>query len=721
MGMTRLFCTAAVFCIGAAFLVGQYRRVHVHEIMTLPPDSIAVGSLLSPALGDTVLLVGIVTVPPVLDPATDRRPLLWAGARWVSFLRDSNPNLQAYAGINVLQADTTVLATYFDRVRPGDYVEILVRITNFPTNTDPIRNRLGPTQAEVITGAQARPVEFLDYDRPLPNPIPVQISDFYRGPVGSSIPNIEQGPRYVGMLVELHDVTVVANQPVIVLSDDQGNQMYMRDQSGYFTTRAHRLRDFTPYPVGQRIRRIRGYITASTVGGQPQSFMITPVYPEDVELGTTPPVITSVERDRARPFPRSDEPVTIRIGIRRGDFPITSVRLRYTVGGPDTLSVEAAASDDTLFTATIPPQPAESLVRYWVEATDSAGMQVRMPLTGTYFYKVLDRPARIADIRHTLNPNGASGYIGFRVLLEGVITADTSDIPNNAAPRMYMQDDTTASSGIWLHTTATTDPIRSFRRGDKIRVSGVIAELGARAQDWHVTALTSIALVDQGGDGGFISSGNVVPPVILRTRDIAGKRQGESPAEGWESMLVEFRNIVVSDTNADAPSNFGEFYIVDADAFGTPEELTSRVRVETDDGATRYGTRGTDGKIVLQYGQRLDYIRGILFYSFGNYKLVPRKDDDVGLSVHVPWQGTALFNEVPRHLLSRVLELPISLGAGRVTVEVYSALGQRLWRWQGAIGMHPLRLGLPESAAGMYFVVVSAVNQRVTMPILLTP
>ncbi len=716
--MRRVLSCVVVTSVAVSVLTGQYRRVHVHEIMTLPPDSLAVGSLLSPFVGDTVLLVGIVTVPPVLDPASDRRPLLWAGARWVTFLRDSNPQLNAYAGINVLQADTTVQTTFFDRIRPGDYVEVLVRITNFPSSSDPIRNRLGPTQAEVITGPQARPVEFLDYGVPLPEPIPVQISDFYTGPVGASTPNIERGSRYVGMLVELRDVTVVANQPVIVLSDDAGNQMYLRDQSGYFTTRSHRLRDFTPYPIGQRIRRIRGYITASTVGGQPQSFMITPVYPEDVELGTTPPVITSVQRDVARPFPRSSDTVPITIGVRRGDFPLAFVRLAYTTGG-DTVRVPALQQGDTLFVATIPPQPPESLVRYWVEAADSAGTLVRMPVSGVYFYKVLDRAARIADIRHTLNPDGSSGYAGFRVVVEGIITADTSDIPNNAAPRMYLQDDTTAFSGIWLQTTATTDPIRSFRRGDKIRVSGIVAELGARAQDRHVTALTSLALVDRNGDGGYISGGNTVPAVVVRTRDLAGKRQGEAPAEGWESMLVEFRNVVVADTNADAPSNFGEFSIVDEELFGTPEEATARVRVETDDGATSYGTRGTDGKRVLPRGQRLEYIRGILFYSFGNYKLVPRKDDDIGLVSEVPKLAPSALVRFQPQPAQDIVELLLPEGVQQAAVELYTPLGKRLWQWQGRVFSNPVRLRLTELPSGLYMAVVSTREQRWAVPLLI--
>ncbi len=712
--------SALILCMAALVLVGQYRRVHVHEIMSLPPDSLAVGSLLSPWIGDTVLLVGIVTVPPVLDPASDRRPLLWAGARWVTFLRDSDLSRNAYAGINVLQSDTTVLTTYFDRIRPGDYVEVLVRITNFPSSTDPLRNRLGPTQAEVITGPQARPVEFLDYGLQLPEAVPVSIADFYSGPVGSSVPNIERGSRYVGMLVELRDVTVVANQPVIVISDNEGNQMYLRDQSGYFTTRAHRLRDFTPYPIGQRIRRLRGYITASTVGGQPQSFMITPVYPDDVELGTTPPVITSVQRDRARPFPRSTEAVPLQIGVRRGDFPLAYVRLVATTGA-DTLQLDAVAHSDTLFTASIPPQPAESIVRYWVEAADTAGTIVRMPPSGVYFYKVLDRPPRIADVRQSVHPNGQSGYVGFRVVLEGIITADTSDIPNNGAPRIYIQDDTAAFSGLWLHTISTTDPLRSFRRGDKIRISGTVAELGARAQDQHVTALTSVALVDQGGDGGFISSGNVVPAVILRTRDIAGRRQGEAPAEGWESMLVEFRNVIVADSNADAPSNFGEFTIVDAELFDTPGETTARLRVETDDGATHYGTRGTDGKIVLQRGQRLEYIRGILFYSFGNYKLVPRKDDDIGLSVAVPWESRSPYVGAPRVVVGSLLELELPPSSHRVTVELYSLLGYRVRQWYGAALSSPVQLDLTGLAAGTYLVVVTTAEYRRVSSVLVVP
>jgi hypothetical protein len=712
----RMYGIAALLC--ASLWAQNYPRLHVHEIMTLPPDSLAVGSLLSPRLGDTVLLVGIVTVPPVLDPVSDRRPLLWAGARWVTFLRDSNPELTAYAGINVLQADTTVTSTYFDRIRPGDYIEVLVRITNFPTSADPVRNRLGPTQAEVITGAAARPVEFLDYERPLPQPIPVQISDFYTGPVGSGVPNIASGSRYVGMLVELHNVTVVANQPVIVLSDDQGNQMYMRDQSGYFTTRAHRLREFVPYPVGQRIRRIRGYITASTVGGQPQSFMLTPVYPEDVELGTAPPVITSVSRDPARPFPSSAEPVPIRIGVRRGDYPVSAVRLVY-VRGQDTTVLTAQALGDTLFQAEIPPQPAESLVAYWVEVTDSAGTRVRMPVSGVYFYKVLDRAPKIADIRHTLNPDGSSGYVGFRVTVEGVITADTSDIPNNASPRMYMQDDTVAFSGIWLHTSATTDPLRSFRRGDRIRVSGIVAELGARAQDRQVTALTALALVDRNGDGGFISSGNTVPPVLVTTREIAGRRQGEMPAEGWESMLVELRDCVVADSNADAPSNFGEFTVVDAELFDTPQEASARLRVETDDGATSYGTRGTDGKRVLQRGQRIRVLRGILFYSFGNYKLVPRKDEDIELVSDVEHYGGAapvrIFPQPAREWVE--VELPEAFRKQWLHVELHDLLGRTVARWRLLWDAPALRFSTEEMPSGLYRLLLKSSNAVLSVPV----
>ena len=260
-----------------------YPEVSVQDIMTLPADSISAGSLRSPLLGDTVWLTGVVAVPPVIDPINDRRPILWAGSRWVSFLRDANSSVQEYAGINILQADTSSETnTLFDRVRPGDIIKALVKISNFPSGP------LGATQVEIIRESQ---IEFVDNTEAPAAAVPVDISDFYTGPVGSQLQNFADGSKYIGMQVELSDVTIVSlTQFDYVLADNNGNEIYMRSQSGYFTKATEtgakpKLRpDFEGYKVGQTFTKIRGFITSSNTPGGPQSYMITPVYAEDVTV-----------------------------------------------------------------------------------------------------------------------------------------------------------------------------------------------------------------------------------------------------------------------------------------------------------------------------------------------------------------------------------------------------------------------------------------------------
>ena len=88
-------------------------------------------------------------------------------------------------------------------------------------------------------------------------------------------------------------------------------------------------------------------------------------------------------------------------------------------------------------------------------------------------------------------------------------------------------------------------------------------------------------------------------------------------------------HVIVADTNADGASNFGEFNIVDYAKYGAADESTSKMRVETDDGATTYGATSATGKTVMPRSTGVKSITGIIYYSFGNYKLVPRTNNDI--------------------------------------------------------------------------------------------
>jgi hypothetical protein len=91
-------------------------------------------------------------------------------------------------------------------------------------------------------------------------------------------------------------------------------------------------------------------------------------------------------------------------------------------------------------------------------------------------------------------------------------------------------------------------------------------------------------------------------------------------------MLVRFNNIFVVDTNADTPSDFGEFEIHsdsgqpvglrvdDGDAFDVPSN------------SIPFGFN--DDSLVLK--QPLSYVQGMLHFSFSNWKIELRNLNDVG-------------------------------------------------------------------------------------------
>lgn len=83
--------------------------VTIEDIQYIPDSTLLnTGDQPSPLNGQQVKVRGIVMVSPLVNPQTDRRPIMWSGARWVTYLYD--PDGQVYNefdGINVLQMDTS--------------------------------------------------------------------------------------------------------------------------------------------------------------------------------------------------------------------------------------------------------------------------------------------------------------------------------------------------------------------------------------------------------------------------------------------------------------------------------------------------------------------------------------------------------------------------------------------------------------------------------------
>lgn len=95
-----------------------------------------------------------------------------------------------------------------------------------------------------------------------------------------------------------------------------------------------------------------------------------------------------------------------------------------------------------------------------------------------------------------------------------------------------------------------------------------------------------------------------IPPEVVPVADLA--RSG-GPGEGWEGVLVRVENATVTNANPDAPANdYGEF------------EIDGQLRVDDD--------------LYLHdpaAGDRFESLAGVMVYTFGSRKLLPRGAADV--------------------------------------------------------------------------------------------
>ena len=185
---------------------------------------------------------------------------------------------------------------------------------------------------------------------------------------------------------------------------------------------------------------------------------------------------------------------------------------------------------------------------------------------------VLDRPLIIHDVQYSPFGSGFSGYNGYELSLRGIVTADTTDIEGDGSaigPKVYIQNGTGPWSGIWVSGTETL--LR--RRGDDITVTGTVEEN---------YSVTSISGIDDPGNIQVNSTMNPLPdPEVISTGVIDLLSNGSVQAEQWESVLIKYEDIEVTDENADGSpgpggggnSNFGEMLVSDASTQVTRIEL----------------------------------------------------------------------------------------------------------------------------------------------------
>jgi hypothetical protein len=208
-------------------------------------------------------------------------------------------------------------------------------------------------------------------------------------------------------------------------------------------------------------------------------------------------------------------------------------------------------------------------------------------------------------------------------------------------------------------------------------------------------------------------------PEEITTDEIDGLTNGSRQAERWEGVLVKYVDVEVTDENADGlpgpdegsggNRNFGEILVRDAVS-------VHETRVELQDGTHQYhnywAVELENEPIRIREGDSFDELIGILWYSFGNYKLLPRKDDDfVGHTTDVNSE-TEIPNDYklsqnypnPFNPSTKIqYALPVS---GTVTLKVYNILGQEVMTLINnqlqTIGLHEVTFNASSLPSGIY-------------------
>ncbi|UCF62973.1 MAG: T9SS type A sorting domain-containing protein [bacterium] len=493
---------------------------------------------------------------------------LWVGARWACYITDGTQD--PWSGFFIIQDDTFVVNTLFGFVQEGDFCYFTGRVASFT----------GLTQLNLLTNPPV-PITIVSSGNPLPDVKVLTCVD---------LETHGAGEQWESMKVRIENALVTNNNfsgNIAVITDGTGNG-YIDDYFWYYRSQFNA--GFNPWPSNNTNLNIIGFTRDV---GSPY-FTVNPRDDSYFEILTNPPVISEdIIRNPGVPLSTDNVVVSTEI-VDNGS--VASAELLYSVNwGPFNTVTMSMTTVDT-FVATIPSQANNAYVRYFIKATDNVGETSQLPGdTSRYIfsYVIRDQGLDIKDVQYTWGyPDDSSPFEGYEVTLQGVVMTDPADWTGN----YYIQEKDSAWYGMWI-----SDPNNTPVQGDLITVTGEVQE------NFGVTRLRNLS------NYAVVTPGvGVFNPVTVTTGEIG---TGGANAEAYEDVLIRVLNVIVTDPFPDAPSNFGEFEIDDS---------SGPVRV--DDAFTAFNGNQDS---TFQQNDTIEQLIGMHYYSFGDYKILPRNNNDI--------------------------------------------------------------------------------------------
>lgn len=621
--MIRKFTLAFIAICLSWTAQAQYDTLTIQQIQTVSAADLAACNDTSSYHGDTVYVYGTVVMDGDLAQA--------AGGRNVWIQSGTGP----FSGLDIFTTGvpTPVPGTDILDLAKGDSVLVKGIVAQFRGESELI-----PLEVQVLDFGKDVSYTHIDLG---------DLND------NMKINQLPTGEQWEGVYVEITDVTVVSVDQ-FVASGVERVSFDVEDANGNLLTVSDRFLaqrkpnhsppgTFVEPVVGTKYDTIRGVVLhgfpngcVPTNSGTLLGYDLDPFDPADYVIGASAPLFSGETRNPITPKPSED--VTISASIVDPDGNVVSASLFYAVGEANNnfLEIPLTASGNT-YMGTIPNTAFSEgdIVKYYLSATDDSALTSTSPVANTSaptFFAVRENGTTIYDVQYTIYNSGRSGYDGLLVTVEGIVTASAD--PSSDLGFVYIQQEgRTSWGGIALTGNAA---LATLVRGDKVSVRGVVQD----ASNFGLTRLGDILEVN------VISSGNALPePVEVNPDNFTD--YDFNLTEPYECMLVRLKNpgggdIYVVEANADAPSNFAEYRVGtnEFDPLTGSRVLAGRVTtsafsslnfsyINDSTWINNFGTIDPSLPVcIVSTGDTMTSLSGIMYYSFGEMKLLPRNNAD---------------------------------------------------------------------------------------------